>query len=231
MPKYEYASATVSIATILHTVAKSPHAMSHSSISEAVGIDPTKYDMATRLWNIADKGYLIKEKIGGRNVYKISKEGGDYLKANKDKVQEPGNFNPVKRKAIKKRNAAKKPEPEPIQQELTLSKTSAAAFDGISDLINFNEEMNHALEAIEAILSDVIAAAEDSTPSLDLLGMPLIDARKKKWKGIFADIANVVFDNADTLTFITELHQEIDETLRGKYDYQDADEAATEDEA
>lgn len=225
MPNYTMNQAMVTAATILSVLAKESRPIPGRMIAKQVEIDPTQYDMSTRLWNLSNKGLLKKEKRKGSNInlYSINKEGKAYLQDHKAEVQTIGQYEfiPIKPHKKRKSPAKKKPEPVPKEEEQILSKASTAAFDGISDLININEEMNQALESVANILAEIIENAEEVIAANDLLGMPLIDARKKKWKGIFADIAGIVFDNADTLELIKATYQTIDEILRVKYDYED----------
>lgn len=231
-PKSEFtiSSATINAATIIDCLANSAKSMTANEVADALKIDKTKYDMNTRLWNLGNQNLLKKRKSGRRNKYSPTKIGLDFLEANKDEVQEPGKFEIIEKKPYTPRGSynKKKPEPEPKEEEQVLSKVSTAAFEGISDLINFNEEMNQCLETVEMMLAQIIDTAEENSPANDLLGMPLIDARKKRWKGIFADIAQVVFDNADTLELIKKIHDEIDGILRVKYDYQDTEDTEQE---
>lgn len=221
MPTFTCSDGAINIATILDVVKTHGKPIAHQAITAALHVESLDYDMATRCWNIWNKGYLQKKKAGSKhlNLYTLSEDGEKFLKEWKDEIQKPKDIQFIPKKEFMSRSQKKKPAPAP-EQEQVLSKTSLAAFDGIETIITANEAMNEALEECEHILNEIIKK-ELINASDELLGMPLVDARNKKWKGLFANIANVVFDNADTMAMIKDIHSNIDTVLRAKYDYED----------
>ena len=224
----QLSSATVHYATILNAVMQIGEPCTHHQVTQYIGIDPTTYDMSTRLWNITNAGHLSKIKKKGErlNYYAMNKSGETFLVANSDCIQPKGQLEliPAKeakpRKTLKKPAPIPKPEPEPI-----LSVPANKAFEEMSALIEANDKMNTALEKAEGIFAELLDEINLDAISVDILGMPLIDARKKKWKGLFASIAQLVFDNADTHSLITDFHLQLDEVLREKYGHENENEA------
>lgn len=215
---------SVTVATCLWAVdklSKTKKRVDLNAVNQLLQIENSGYDMSTRLWNIAKSGLLKKEKPEGKlaNFYTITEEGTSYLIENKDTLQKPGTI----RMTIKAVKPRKKKEPTPPQADPALSQSATQALDEMSILLDANDKMNIALEKVEEILSDLLDEIDINAISVDVLGMPLIDAQKRKWKGLFASIAKVVFDNALTHTQIRKFHAEIDETLRAKYGEQNKD--------
>ena len=107
-----------------------------------------------------------------------------------------------------------------------MSVSATKAFDEFSVVVEANDKMNTALERCEEVLSEILDELDIDAISVDILGMPLIDAQNKKWKGLFASIAQLVFDNAVTHNLIKNMHIQVDTVLREKYGKQDENETS-----
>ena len=207
----------VTTATILNAFSKQNKACTNNEILAFVGLTRDQYDMSTRLFNLAQNGYLKKTKKKGehRNLYEVTPKGMVHLRDHSAEIQRSGQLELLpKAKAKVKIN---KPVIQPPELEPVLSSSATKAFDELSILITANDAMNTALEKCEQILTDVVDDVDIESISQDILGMPVVDARSKKWKGLFASIAQLVFDNAATYDLISDIQSQLDMTLREKY--------------
>ena len=221
MTKYLLASQTITYGTIIDLIEKT-RPLTHTEVADLIKIDPTEYDMSTRLWNMAKSGLLKKTKFPGdrRNRYTVTPQGKEYLKHHRFEIQKPGKYKPIKAGSTKKHQPT--PQQKPQDEQLLLSKISMTATEGIGQLVELNEALNLSLEQAEEILCNTIGEGEKLLGNADkILGMPLAEARKKNWPGIFNDVAQLALDNIETLSTIKELHAKIDDMLRNKYDYAD----------